>query len=187
MRGLRIGTVSIAVLLIIMGALTWAGCGGEESPGTTSSGSSAGITAGLEPFVAGAMLTDTKDGTETTVGDVTEDRDWTYVFQVEASDPRATGNLEVIFNADAPRSGGAKFWGTCVLTNSQGTWVCDGWNGAMTDVPTHQFTFSEYKGTGAYEGLAMYIQWHMIENSSEMLPPSSAAGTAVSGWIQKVL
>jgi hypothetical protein len=180
MKGLRIGWISIAVALIIAGTLAWSGCGG-----TASSGSNAAILSGLEPFVAGAMLTQTQDGTETTVDNVTQDRNWTYVYQVEASDPRASGTLEVIFNADAPKSGGAHYWGTCVLTNGKGTWVCDNWDGAMTSMPTHQFTFSASKGTGAYEGLALYIQWHMVENSTTMLSPSAVGGTAVSGWIQK--
>jgi hypothetical protein len=180
MRNLRIATISIAVLLIVTGALVWTGCGGD-----TASGGNAAILKGLEPYVAGAMLTQTKDGTETTVGGVTQDRNWTYVYQVEASDPRASGTLEVIMNADAPKSGGAHFWGTLVLTNIKGTWVCDNWDGAMTSIPSHTFTFSPCKGTGAYDGLALYMQWHMVENSAEMLPPSAPGGTAVSGWIQK--
>jgi hypothetical protein len=181
MRNLRIVRVSIAVLLVMLGAVAWSGCGEEAS----STGNAA-ILSGLDPFVAGAMLTETKNGTETTVDNVTQDRNWTYVFQVEASDPRVSGTLEVIMNADAPRSGGAKYWGTLVLTNSKGTWVCDNWDGAMTAMPTHQFTFSACKGTGAYQGLALYIQWHMVDNSTKMLPPSALGGTAVSGWIQKV-
>ena len=179
MRSSRIAQVSVTVLVILAGALAWSGCGGGASSGN------AAMLAGLEPFVAGAMLTQTKDGAETTVGDVTQDRGWTYIYEVEASDPRASGTLEVIFNADAPKNGGATYWGTLVLTNSKGTWVSDAWNGALTAMPTHQFTFSPCKGAGAYAGLAMYIQWHMVESSAEMLPPSALGGTAVSGWIQK--
>jgi hypothetical protein len=179
MKGSRIGLGSIAVLLIVAAALVWTGCGSNSS----SSGSA--MLSGLEPLVGGAMLTKTTDGTETTVNRVTQDRDWTYVFEVEASDPRASGTLEVKFNADALQSMNARFWGTCTLTNSKGSWVCDGWNGAMTGTPQHQFTFSPFKGTGAYDGLALYLQWHMVETSTEMLPPSAPGGSAVSGWIQK--
>jgi hypothetical protein len=179
MRGSRIALASIMVLLVAAGALAWAGCGGKAST------SNSAILSGLEPYVAGAMLTQTKDGTETTVDNVTQDRNWTYTFQVEASDPRAAGTLEVVFNADAPKSGGAHYWGTCVLTNTKGTWVCDSWDGAMTSLPAHQFTFSVYNGTGAYKGLALYMQWHMVQNSTQMLPPSALGGAAVSGWIQK--
>jgi hypothetical protein len=180
MKGSRIGLGSMAVLLIVAAALVWTGCGSNSS----SSGSA--MLSGLEPLVGGAMLTKTIDGTETTVNGVIQDRDWTYVFQVEASDPRASGTVEVKFNADASQSMNAKFWGSATLTNDKGAWVCDGWNGAMTGTPQHQFTFVPYKGTGAYDGLALYLQWHFVELSAEMLPPSAPGGSAVSGWIQKV-
>jgi hypothetical protein len=180
MKGSKIGLGSIALLLIVAAVLVWTGCGSSSS-----SGGSSAMLSGLEPFVGGAKLLETKDGTETTVNGAIQDRDWTYVFQVEASDPRASGTLEIKFNADAQQSMNARFWGTCTLTNSKGSWVCDGWNGAMTGTPQHQFTFAPYKGTGAYDGLALYIQWHMVETSAEMLPPSAPGGTAVSGWIQK--
>jgi hypothetical protein len=180
MRRLVLGLIAIAVFLLAATTLT--GCGDK-----TASGGSSAILSGLQPFVAGAMLKQTTDGTETTVDGVTQDRNWKYQFQVEASDPRVSGDLEVIFNADATPSGSyGKYWGTSVLSNSKGTWVCEGWNGALTTSPMHQFTFVASKGTGAYAGLELYIQWHMVENSPELLPPSAPGGTAVSGWIQKV-
>ena len=86
--------------------------------------------------------------------------------------------------------------GSWVLTNSNGTWVCDEWTGAVKDLGTtgsaiQTFIYAESKGTGEYDGLTLHMQWYFAGEagpqpglSSHGYGPNSY-GYAISGWIQK--
>ena len=178
MKGARTTYLLIAAFLLA-GALALMGCGETVSPQRE-----AAALSGLEPFVGASMLAEQKSaGTETTVGDVTQIRGMVVVFQVEASDARASGTLEVTNNYDASTAG-ATSWGSSVLTNDKGTWVCDAWNGAATvSQGDRSYIFEVAKGTGGYEGLTKYSQMYFTQAPSTMMAPSK--GIAVSGWIQK--
>jgi hypothetical protein len=178
MRGARTTTYTlIAALLIATGALVSVGCGGD-----TPSSKGTGVLAGLKPFVSATKILKQTPGTETTAGDITQTRGLVVSYQTEASDPRASGTLEVTVNADSALDGSATMWGTSVMTNEKGTWVCDGWTGAL-DASGHRFTFIEATGTGEYEGLTLYTLEYFASGPTTMLPPSQ--GMAGSGWIQE--
>ena len=50
-------------------------------------------------------------------------RDGFYAFDVEATDPRASGAMTVFFNADVdPVTGQGIQWGTVRIENAGGTW-----------------------------------------------------------------
>jgi hypothetical protein len=181
MKTARTTTLLVIAILLLAWTLTESGCGDKASSTTASAALS-----GLESFVGAAKLTESTPGTETTAGDVTQVRGVKAAFQVEASDPRASGTAEVTSNYDGRAGVSAQSWGSSVLTNSKGTWVCDAWTGAgATDTggKSHSFIFNVAKGTGDYEGLVMYVQWHFVEAVSVMVPPSQ--GIAISGWIEK--
>jgi len=178
MRGTKTTTyLLIAMFLLLTGALVWVGCGSD-----TASTEGTGVLAGLKPFVSAERILKETPGTETTVGDVTQTRGLVVSYEVEASDPRASGTIEVTVNADSAADGSGTMWGTSVLTNSEGTWVCDGWTGAL-DASGHRFTFIKATGTGEYEGLTLYQLGYFASGPTTMLPPSQ--GMAGSGWIQK--
>lgn len=178
MRGASRTTYTlIAALLIATGALVWVGCGSD-----TSSSKGTGVLAGLNPFVSATKILKQTPGTEATAGDITQARGLAVSYQTEASDARASGAIEVTVNADLAVDGSGSMWGTYVLTNDRGTWVCDGWTGAL-DASGHRFTFIKAAGTGEYEGLTLYTLGYFDSGPTTMLPPSQ--GMAGSGWIQK--
>jgi|WetSurMetagenome_2_1015567.scaffolds.fasta_scaffold49452_2 hypothetical protein len=168
----------IAALLLTTGALAWAGCGSG-----TSSATGTGVVAGLDPLVAAAKLVKEAGDPETSVGGVTQIRNLKDTYEIEASDARVSGTNEVTINADLLADGSGTMWGSWVITNSKGTWVCDKWTGAIDVGTVNRFTYAEAKGTGEYEGLTLYMQQHFASGHMEMLPPSE--GYALSGWIQK--
>lgn len=175
-------TALVAIVgLLLIGALSWAGCGGEKSSAadTTLSGS--------EPWVAAFRLVHQKEGDMTASGAVVQVRGGVLTFEVEASDPRVSGTAEITVNVDQQRPElSGTLWGSCVLTNDRGTWVCDSWTGAASNGYKDQYTFSVMKGTGEYEGLVLYSQWHFqYVNYTMKMEPSEEA--AASGWIDKAL
>lgn len=104
-------------------------------------------------------------------------------YEVQASDPRAGGTLELTaLEWDLYPDGHTVFRGEWVLTNSGGTWVCDQFTG-VHDTGDNLYVFIEAFGTGEYEGLVLYEQWHFTcDRASIQSPPE---GFTVSGWIEE--
>jgi hypothetical protein len=177
MRAARTITyLPILVSLLLIGALTWVGCGGGDSSAERSQLSNS------EAFVASATPGAQGEGTSTKAGDVTQVRNAMVSYTVEATDPRVAGTFDVIYNLDQAADGSGSMWGTWTVTNSKGTWVCDAMSGAL-DAKGHTFVFGSAKGTGAYEGLVSLWQWYWPLNTSSF--SAALPLVAVSGWIQK--
>jgi len=172
--------IAVLALLLVVGALVLTGCGGK-SP-STSSGNPA--LADTQPFVASATPGPATGGTTTEVGDVTQTRNATASYTIEATDPRCNGTFDVVYNMDEAADGTmTKFYGTWKVTNDKGTWVCDNWTGAQDALGVHTFTFGVSKGTGDYEGLVAVWQWYWPLNASSF--STALPLMAVSGWIDK--
>ncbi len=177
MRATRtITCILILVSLLLIGSLVWAGCGSSRSSAETSPLSNS------EAFVASAAPGAQGEGTSTKAGDITQVRNATVSYTVEATDPRAAGTFDVIYNLDQAADGSGSMWGTWTVTNNKGTWVCDAMRGAL-DAKGHTFVFGSAKGTGAYDGLVSLWQWYWPLNTSSF--SAALPLVAVSGWIQK--
>jgi hypothetical protein len=169
------------VLFILIGALVLMGCGSGSSS-TATGQSTAAVDS--EPFAASALVgaREHLEGTTTEVGDITQVRNGTATYDVEATDARLAGIFDVVFNYDLAQDGSATMWGTWKLTNDKGTWVCDSWRGAF-DPAGNTFTVGQGRGTGAYEGLASYWQWYMPRG--ELASLKTLPFMWVSGWVEK--
>jgi hypothetical protein len=177
MRATRTTTsILILVSLLLVGAVIWAGCGnsGSSAKGTPLSKS--------EAFVASAAPGAQGDGTITHSGTVSQVRNATVSYKVDATDPRVVGTFDVVYNLDQAADGSGKMWGTWTVTNNKGTWVCEALSGSL-DSSGHTFVFGSAKGTGAYAGLVSLWQWYWPLNTSSF--SASLPLIAVSGWIQK--
>jgi hypothetical protein len=168
--------IPILVSLLLIGALVWAGCG---SSGSSAKGSQ---LSNSQAFVASPAPGDQGDGTTTKVGDVTQVRNATVSYTVEATDPRVAGTFAVAYNLDQAADGSGTMWGTWTVTNNKGTWVSDAFSGAL-DAKGHTFIFGSAKGTGAYASLVSLWQWYWPLNTSSF--SAALPMIAVSGWIQK--
>ncbi len=161
---------------LLIGALVWAGCGGSSSSAKGSALSKS------EAFVALPAPGEQAAGTEAKVGDVTQVRNATISYKVDASDPRVAGTYDVVYNLDQAADGSGSMWGTWKVTNDKGTWVCDSFSSAL-DSKGHTFVFGSGKGTGAYEGLLSSWQWYWPLNTSSF--STTLPLIAMSGWVQK--
>ncbi len=178
MSGAKTTCVLITAFLLLAGALAWAGCGDQASS------TEGAVLSGLEPFVGNAMYTGAQEATATVVGDVTEYRDGKLTATVEASDPRVSGTIEVTFNLDLRSDQSATLWGSSVITNDKGSWVCDKWTGAVSSGYVEQYVFNQAQGTGEYEGYTLRVLEHLYNIYEAMEPPSSRS--AWTGWIEKM-
>lgn len=184
MKWARTSSIALIACLLLAGALAWGGCGDK---GTTTTTEPAGVLSGIDPFIGATTLTDSTNPTQTTAGDITQLRNGKLTFTVVASDPRVAGTMESAFNIDVRADESATIWGSSVLTNDKGTWVCDKFTGSVTSGYALQFIYSEAKGTGEYEGLVSYTLQHMLDpltNTDMKLEPPSAKASYL-GWIQK--
>ncbi len=173
--------IGLLTSLLLAGALALTACGSGSANTGTSSGNPA--LAGAQPFVVSAIPRDDTGGTETKVGDVTQTRNGTASYDVEATDPRLSGTFDVVYNTDEASDGTlTKFYGTWKATNDKGTWECDNWSGAQ-DSAGHLFTVGVGRGTGDYEGLVAVWQWYWPLNTSSF--STALPVLAVSGWVQK--
>jgi hypothetical protein len=177
MRTTRTSTnILMLGLLLLTGALAWAGCGSDESSAQGT------LLSRAQPFVASAAVGKQTEGATTKAGDVTQVRNATVSYKIEATDPRVAGTYDVLYNYDEAADGSGTMWATWTLTNDKGTWVCDAASAAF-DAKGHTFVFGLSKGSGAYEGLVSMWQWYWPLNTSSF--SSALPFTAVSGWIQK--
>ena len=179
MRTTRTSTcIVISVLLLVTGALAWAGCGNDD----TNSSAQGTLLSGAQPFVAAAAPGKQTEGTTTKVGDVTQVRDATISYKIEATDPRVAGTHDVVYSLDEAADGSGSMSARWTTTNEKGTWVCDASHAAF-DAKGRCFVFGLAKGTGAYEGLVSLWQWYWPLNTSSF--STALPLIAVSGWIQK--
>jgi hypothetical protein len=177
MKGVKTTCLVLAALLLLVAAVASAGCGDQASASENQ------VLSGLEPFVGQAALRASQSPTETVMGDVTQYRDGKLTQQVEASDPRLSGTAEVTFNLDERADGSANLWGSSLISNDKGTWVCDKWTGAVSTGYTEQYVFNQAQGTGDYEGYTLYLLQHFYDTYETMSAPS--ASSAWTGWIEK--
>lgn len=104
-------------------------------------------------------------------------------YTVHASDPRASGTLELTeLEWFLYPDGHTVFQGRWVLANDGGTWVCEQIAG-VHDTDDNLYVFIEAFGTGTYEGLVLCEQWHFTCDAAVIQSPSG--GFAVSGWIEE--
>jgi hypothetical protein len=169
--------ILILASLLLMGAVTWTACGGTK---TSAKGTSPLMAS--EAFVASAAPGNQTEGTTTKAGDVTQTRNATVSYTIEATDPRVAGTYDVVYNIDQLPDGSGKMWATLKLTNDKGTWVCDSAS-ALLDSSGHVYVFGLAKGTGDYDGLVSVWQWYWPLNTSSF--STALPFIAVSGWIQK--
>ncbi len=177
--------ILIFASLLLIGSLVWTGCGGNSSTISTSTANA--VLADSIPFVASAIPANGTEGGMAQVGDITQTRNATSSYIVDATDPRLSGTFAVVYNTDqAPDGTMTRFFGNWKLTNDKGSWVCDSWTGAADAVvgpnSTHFFTVGVGKGTGAYEGLVSVWQWYWPLNDSRNSGSTALPLIAGSGW-----
>jgi hypothetical protein len=126
MRATRTTTCMLVFAsLLLAGAITWAGCGGDDSSAQGS------FPSASEAFVASTDLGKPGQmGISDLVDGVTQVRNATVSYEVKATDPRVSGTFDVVYSYDQTADGSGAMWGTWTVTNDKGTWVCDAWRGA---------------------------------------------------------
>jgi hypothetical protein len=181
-------SVAVAVLLLLCAALLWAGCG----PGVVSTAED-GAIAEDGAFIATVVYQDNTDGWACGIARTDADSGAVYNhqyitqavdFQVEASDPRVSGDVEVTMQRDIYPDKHSELYGTWTLTNSRGTWVCDNWTAAHGS-DENEFGWIEASGTGEYEGLTLCAQWHLTCSPMASGLGQGPQGFTMSGWIRK--
>ena len=118
------------------------------------------IAYGQATYVIGRMTFSMKPGAPTKDPDGTQHfRDVRVTGTATSADPRLTGTVEGVWNADAWGPGlddGALIqWGTSKITTEEGTWEGTQTGGYTTET-SDQITWW-YIGRGAYEGLSMFM------------------------------
>jgi hypothetical protein len=108
------------------------------------------------------------------------------VFSVEMSQPGVSGTLEITSDLGVRADGTADEAATWTLSNDQGVWQGDSWSGWRGVDGAEQFGFGQAVGTGGYEGLTLFLQWH-----SAVVPGAAGSGAdaasvgpvTLTGWI----
>ena len=101
------------------------------------------------------------------------------MYRVKVSDLRASGTLTVTVNQDQRGDGSADSWGSWVLKNAGGSWVCERWTGSVWKGGLGVFTYGVGEGRGAYAGLRSDSCWHIN------LEAGATMDTRIFGVIQK--
>jgi hypothetical protein len=183
MKVARIIVVLFGVLGLMVAELVVTGCGGSSSP-ATSMAADASLVTGLTPVVGTFYLVEERYNPQRIkVGDLEQIRDEDWVLHFEMSDPRLSGDMEQLINADRRADASAELWGSAVIHNDDGTWECSHWTGTIAKGGLEHYIWAEWKGTGAYAGLTYYAQCHFVEAPGAGKPPEQ--GVAVTGWIQE--
>ena len=158
---------------------------GPASPG--AAGTSA--VGGLVPIVGTATLEEVRSEGTSAHADYL---DYSTVingrvceYAVEMSQRQISGTLEITSDIEEREDSSADVSATWVLSNDDGTWRCDYWVGYLTADATEEFGFGSAVGTGDYEGLELYLQWHSAKASGSASSATGAAESArLTGWIQ---
>lgn len=119
------------------------------------------IAYGAATYVIGRMTFAMNPGAPTNDPDgTTHFRDVRVTGTATSADPRLTGTVEGVWNADAWGSslddGALIQWGTSTITTEEGTWEGTQTGGYTTETSDQIIWW--YIGTGAYEGLSM-LMW----------------------------
>ena len=116
--------------------------------------------------------------------DVTQVRGRVLAYALDMSQAGVGGVLEISSDLDVSADGSATVQGAWVLRNDQGTWECPSWIGYTTADGPEEFGFGRALGTGAYEGLALFLQWHAGTDAGSTA--SIAQWSVVTGWVERV-
>jgi hypothetical protein len=155
--------------------------GGGKTP---SAGNAAGTSAiaGLVPVMGTATLEQVKsEGTAVSSGDVTRLKGRVLVYRLDMSQSGISGTFEITIDLQR-RAQGGDIWASWVLSNDQGTWECTSWVGTLSADGLEQFGYGGAFGTGAYEGLTLYLQWHSTQEPGSTA--LAAESGTVTGWIE---
>jgi hypothetical protein len=171
--------------LVITDSTLAAGDTGPSGTGTANTS----VLAGLVPVAGTATLERVKSE-----GTATQERHGDYasrvtgrelVFWVETSQPGVSGTLEITSDLDVRADCSADVRATWILSNDQGAWQCASSPGYLTADGAEQFGFGKAAGTGGYEGMTLYLQWHSTQEPDSAISGAESSGSIlVTGWIQ---
>lgn len=140
---------------------------------------------GLLPVAGTAVLQHVEsEGTTVQANGVTQVRGRVLVYALDMAQAGVGGILEISSDLDVSADGSATVQGTWVLRSDQGTWECPSWIGYTTAGGLEEFGFGRALGTGAYEGLALFLQWHA--GTDEGSTASFAQWSVLTGWVERV-
>jgi hypothetical protein len=140
---------------------------------------------GLLPVAGTAILHEVAgEGTTVQANGVTQVRGRVLAYALDMSQAGVGGILEISTDLDVSADGSATVQGTWVLRSDQGTWECPSWIGYTTADGLEEFGFGRALGTGAYEGLALFLQWHAGTDAGSAAPV--ARWGIVTGWVERV-
>lgn len=123
---------------------------------------------------------------QTDAGTLTRTSDEPFIVEQDASDPRATGTIDIVAQTDVRADNSGEISGTWVLTNDGGTWegtVSSTMSAKTATVPDTQYLRVVAKGTGGYTGLTLHLQGYGPPLGDENAPPGS--DQVFTGWIQE--
>jgi len=182
--------VTLSLVLLLFAA---SGCSGNQKSVTeteTSATSTTGPAAGRTLLIATQNNTSHSDEVSsetvnTAAGPVEHYQDGPAVWEQEASDPRATGQIETVSQTNIRADMSGEVWGDWVLTNDGGTW--DGTffevvSSETSEIPVTGYFRVDTKGTGKYAGLEMHLQGWSGQNIKGFEPGTD---NVVTGWIEK--
>lgn len=180
--------LGVAALLLLAGCI--AGCATPEPPAKTKSEEPTGIASGKTLLIATQnMVSHSEESTvtraQTEVGTVVRSSDEPFIVEQVASDPRATGTIDIVAQTDVRADNSGEISGKWVLTNDGGTWegdVSSTMSAKTATVPDTQYLRVIAEGTGGYEGLELHLQGYGPPLGDEDAPPGS--DQVFTGWIQ---
>jgi hypothetical protein len=164
----------------------------KPTPNDAAAGWGVGTPSGfavVEPVAGTAVLEQVRsqgtsdpasaeDGTRSVRGRV-------EVYLLSMSQPAISGSMEVTSERVTRLEGGTEVQGSWVLRTSRGTWESSSWTGIVTQDGTDEFYFGKADGTGAFEGLVLLLEWHIVKNPGSSGTAEGPTETVtVSGWIQ---
>jgi hypothetical protein len=107
------------------------------------------------------------------------------VYFLSMSQPAISGSMEITSERVTRLEGGTEVQGSWVLRNSRGMWESSSWTGIVTPDGADEFYFGKADGTGAFEGLVLLLEWHVVKNPGSSGTAEVPTETVtVSGWIQ---
>lgn len=190
MRRDRALPVMLATVLLY--GLCLAGCTTSTvEPTTTGTDDPTGIASGKTLLIAtqntiGHSEQTTVTEVQTEVGVVSRTSDEPFVVEQVASDPRATGTVDIVAQTDVRADNSGEISGSWILTNEGGTWkgtVSSTMSAKTAVVPNTQYLRVIATGTGDYEGLVLRLQGYGPALGDENAPPG--ADQVFTGWIQE--
>jgi hypothetical protein len=187
--GLALGAYQVATyvqgrsaLVVTDSTLPSTGSATSDSGGAAASS----VLTGLIPVMGTATLEQVKSegaGVESTyVNYATQVTSQVLVYSLDMSQSGTNGNLEITADLDVRADGSVEIDGSWLLSNDEGAWECASWGGVVTGTGSEQFAFGEAVGSGAYEGLTLYLLWYSPQTTGSAAP--AAESGRISGWIR---